>query len=789
MKRLIGSVSTCIVGAVLASTGWALAADMPVKAPAVVEGPWWFHGIVEVGGRDFLNDPQRNGLWVNGQNSLAKYYEYSTVKPGPFSNIDLSAGSANGLYQADFWARNIGYTDQSYYLDLSKAGEYYVNLGWDQTPHLYSTSALTPYLGIGTTSLTLPPALLNNTSTTSAFINPFLHPTDIGIERDTASIQSRWTPNDSWDIKADYSHMRRTGTQVDGVVGFAPKSGSPFGSPTQVAKPVADTTQNFGVNGEYVGTSFWGQRITFKAGYKGSLYDDDFSSYTIQNPYCTGATTATCATTAAGANPFLSPFARLSLPPSNQANAVSGTMAAELPWKSRYVGTLSYTMMRQNDAFMPMTINPGATAAAQALPATSLNGAINTLLSNNVLTSQITPDLRSKATYRYYDYQNDTPEILFSPGCGNTTTCWVSYDHTSAAGAGTERAISSLSMAYTKQNAGEELTWRATHQLTLGAAYGFERYDWTRADVNVTNEHSGKVFADWKPTNMITVRSSGYFSNRQLENYNYLAFVGNAQFPNPATTSWFYQSSYRQLMIDNRYRTRANLAVDIDVAPGLTVTPNARYQDDRYGVNSVAEQGLQDSSSWNAGVDVTYVINPNASIMVGYLREQYHQTLYGTSCTGVTNALGNTNCAGGYTTQTTDRTNVDTFTSLARVAAIPDRLDLEMRYTLSHAVDRTNLIGHSTDPVGGQFPDVKNWFQRLDASAIYTLDPDLVARLGWKGQVKTKLRYVWERNAATNWSQDSLLPFTAAMPTSIWLAYDNPNYNVQLLAASLIATW
>ena len=45
------------------------------------------------------------------------------------------------------------------------------------------------------------------------------------------------------------------------------------------------------------------------------------------------------------------------------------------------------------------------------LPASSLNGAINTVLSNNVVTTKITPELTSKLTYRYYDFHNNTPEI------------------------------------------------------------------------------------------------------------------------------------------------------------------------------------------------------------------------------------------------------------------------------------------------------------------------------------------------------------------------------------------
>lgn len=119
-------------------------ADLPVKAPpVVVELPWWTHGFVEFGGRGFVNDPQRGGHIFQGGNSLAKYYEYSTIKPGPFGDFNFATGSGNGLYEIDAWGQNVGYSDQRYNAYLSKAGEQYFNFQWDQTPHIYSTSAST----------------------------------------------------------------------------------------------------------------------------------------------------------------------------------------------------------------------------------------------------------------------------------------------------------------------------------------------------------------------------------------------------------------------------------------------------------------------------------------------------------------------------------------------------------------------------------------------------------------------------------------------------------------------
>jgi MtrB/PioB family decaheme-associated outer membrane protein len=820
MKRRVGLTRAGLIGAVLGGAGSvssavlaqpAAAADIPVKALVQTEPVpyWWFGGFVEVGGRDFLNDPQRNGqtaVYLNknlpfptvaltNQKSLAKYYEYSSIKPGPFSNFTMSTGSKDGLYQIDFGGKNVGYSDQNYYVDMSKAGQHYLDLIWDQTPHVYSTSAQTPYLGVGTNALTLPAGCASRLNTTAVVVTSAncLQPTttDVGIRRDTASVEYRWTPTDAWDVKAELSNLHRSGTQVDGVVGMA--ASSVFSSPFQVIKPVSDTTQNFGVNGEYAGTSWWNQKYTFKVGYQGSLYNDDLSSYTIQNPYCTGNTCEVAT---------LSPFARLSLPPSNQMNAVSSTLAVDLPFTSRYVGTVNYTMMTQNAAFIPITNNPNASAAvAGVLPAlngvnqTSLNGSINTLLSNNVVTTQITPYLTSKASYRYYDFQNNTPELLLGTLASGTANVWPSYDQSVLS----EKTLRSLSLGYIKQNAGEELTWRPSRDWHLGVAYGYERYDYTRVDATSTDENSVKAFADWKPTSWVTLRSSGSYSDRTANNYNYVANVGSIQFPTttPANNNWYYNSAYRQFLIDDRQRTKANFFMDIVVVRGLTITPSFKYQDDHYGLNPLTQLGLTDSSSWNGGIDVTYVLNPDIAFTVGYLREFYNQQLYGLSSTSATAVLG---VGGVFSANTSDHSTVSTITAAVRYAAIPNKLDLDFRYTASLAIDsqqlllgnNTNPVCPATMPVGSncQFPDVRTSFQRLEAIAVYKFDQDLVSQLGLKGQVRAKLRYAWERNAVTNWQNDPLAPYSPIVTTQgIWLASNNPNYNVQLLAASLAYAW
>ncbi len=817
MKKRAKLLLTCATCAIVVGAGpvISMAADseMPVKAaPAADPIPyWWFHGEIEAGGRFFLNNPQRDGVASQGGKSLAKYYEYSTIKPGPFSDIWLATGSRDGLYQINVGGENIGYSDQNYYLEASKAGEQYFNFGWDQTPHVYSTSARTLYNGVGTNALTLPGGVGNqlfnavggaaeevptDPGAVKTIIDANVHQTDIGIRRDTASVDYRWTPTDSWDIKAHYTNMHRTGTMVDGVVMSAGESGVRTDAPA----PVHDTTQNFGLNGEYAGTSFWGKKFNFKLAYNGSVYTDHYDSYTVQNPFCADSPGGACPGSGlvpppGEENELISfNFARMSLPPSNQANAVTATLGAELPFKSRYMGTLSYTMMRQNQDFLPFTINPdlgpspnGAPwNSTAALPASSLNGDINTLLSNNVVTTQITSDLKSKLTYRYYNYDNNTPEIFFPN--------WVGVDIMPHLSGNDLADVRSLSISYTRQNAGAELNWNPTRQWNVGVAYGWERYDRRREDVDVTNENSGKVYADWKPKNYITVRASWVYSERRFDNYDYTDFVKAVQWPAAfPNDGHVYSTAYRQFFLDNRNRNIGKFSVAVDVTPNLRVTPTGGWQDVDYKLDRATELGVVNKRSWNAGVEAAYAVSPDTRFLFSYMWEHRSQLVASTSNNeGPPGTPPPFPADSYYTANVVD--NVNTFIVRAEHALIPNKLDLSLGYTYSRSVNSQPINfadGHTPD--GGQFPDVKNTFQRLDALLRYKFDENLVRQLGWKGNVTAKLRYAWERNSVANWQNDLMQnymqPTDANAGFMVWLAGNNPNYDVQLIAGSLAFTW
>jgi hypothetical protein len=124
----------------------------------------------------------------------------------------------------------LGLNNQGYELNAAKIGEFYVSVGWGQTPHLMSTTAKTVFSGVGTTSLTVDPALRANLAPLTAdpntgdpvlgaanrdamqaFINNAEKSIVLSTRRDKASIAGRYTPNSDWDFSAQYGHEHRTG--------------------------------------------------------------------------------------------------------------------------------------------------------------------------------------------------------------------------------------------------------------------------------------------------------------------------------------------------------------------------------------------------------------------------------------------------------------------------------------------------------------------------------------------------------------------------------------------------
>ena len=804
------ATSALLVG--MASTSVALAADLPTKkaepVPVMLDPGWYTEGVIEVGGRFFVNHPDRGNMPAMGR-SLAKYYQFSTIKPGPFSDVFLAAGTNDGARRVEIFGNNIGYSDQAFGLHVDHIGKYYFNFLWDQTPNVISTGAQTIYGGIGTNNLWLPaglPAALRaacgNTNPITAaaaaacraMLTANSHQTDLGTRRETASGDFRWTPNDAWDVRAEFSNIHRDGTLIDGISFTAGTSGVV----TQAPMPVNDDTKNFGLNAEYAGQSPWERPFTFKLGYNGSIYTDNNKYYTVQNPFC-AVGDVICARTSA-------PMALVSLPPNNSANGVTGTLALELPWKARSVTTFSWTRMQQNDPFLPfwtggaLSAGFGATGAP-VYPAASLNGLVDTFLLNNVVTKQFTPDLKGKLTYRYYDFANRTPELFFNN--------WIVTDINGAKATTAQYApVRSLSMSYVKQNAAAELDWRPLKSVHVGGVGGWEHYSWTREAATGTDEISGKLFADWKPSTWFNARANALLARRYSHNYNYYANLGGFQWATPpgsfpnAGSVWNNQD-FRAFYLSGRIRSKADIQASVTVIPNFVVTPSFAYINDYYPMpdqrgmiptaaqnwSQLYQEGLNWAKTMQSGVDISWTPVKNLKLFGFYMFEKTSRGYQGGS-------PGNVNVLNVSQMQKISNGEaVQTFRAGFDAAVIPERFDVKGAFTIAHGRASQNLplVTGVTPATFINYPDVVTNLMRAEVDAKYTFSDGWLHQMGLKGKLSARLNYTWEHNSVTNWQASTInYMYNPALTTvgyMTWLGYNNPNYNIHRLGASMAYKW
>ena len=95
------------------------------------------------------------------------------------------------------------------------------------------------------------------------------------------------------------------------------------------------------------------------------------------------------------------------------------------------------------------------------------------------------------------------------------------------------------------------------------------------------------------------------------------------------------------------------------------------------------QQGMKDSRKWSAGADITYLMNPNTSFMVGYMYEWGSQ--FSSASTAPLAATGLPNpCVGSPDSDQRHDHRAYVHSRGALWRAIPEKLDTELRYTASH---------------------------------------------------------------------------------------------------------
>jgi MtrB/PioB family decaheme-associated outer membrane protein len=605
----------------------------------------------------------------------SKYEEYRDLRNGAFlrkldATFDDLFGTRNYV---SLQSQKSFYRDQSYLATFGQYGRFKFQLRYDEIPHIYSNTTRTLFTKTATGVWGFPasvrstlqastpanlPSLVAGTGTNALqgvvsdfnFITP-------RISRKTGTISASYDLTPHLNVNGMFWREKQDGYRPIGMIlNSSPSASATGGFGVELPEQINYYNNLVRAGGEY-GKNDW----AVQGGFVGSFFEQNIPSMTWDNPFVL--------TQPAGAAGVTNPVSgRSTLYPSNQAYYLDFAGAANLTRYVRLQASVNPGWLRQDESFLPYTINaaitgcggtPGAPCNTTAsLPATSLNGDKQTLAMNYTLISVPWKSFQIKAAYRHYDYNNNTPVRAFTPTEGDVGT-------PSAAG------VENTPFGFNRKNFELTGNWFFAKKSSVKLGYQTEWMDRSHRDVEHSVEHSlvGALdVARWKD---LLFRLSYRYSVRKPDTYQ------DDQATDPLTgapvscdsTSAVFTADQRcSRRFDEAHRTRNRADGLIEYSPlqKLSVSAFGGTTQDDYnqsgnsnghtalnfltGANATTSPyylyGILKDISYNYGFGADYAVLPQVSLFAEYSREHNYRRMISRNRTPTSGTQTILTCAG-----------------------------------------------------------------------------------------------------------------------------------------------
>ena len=486
--------------------------------------------------------------------SSFKFGEYN----GLFEEGAYFIGNATARYRGedaeymDLFIRDLGLETRSLGIEGGTQGKYKLFLRYDEIPHYISDTAVTPYLGTGSNTLTLPPGWVRAPTTAGMTdLNSSLRQVDLETKRKRVDVGMAFTPKSKWEYKLKYRHEVK-----DGQIATA---GSFFFDAAQLIKPVDYTTDQIDAS-VYYNSKKWQTSLA----YYGSFFKNNNDSLTWENAY-----TSTFFGADAG---------QLALEPDNQFNQFVLAGGYQITDGTVANAEVAIGRMEQNDSFLPYTTNTGL-AGVNPLPSNSLNGVVDTLTANLKLVSAISDKWRLNAAYTYNDRDNKTPQLTFDS--------WVSTD------INVNTLRTTLPYSFTENDFKISADYRVVRSTKLGIGYDYDTIERTYQETDKTKENTlwAKATVRAQNTNMMIKIAYG---DRDVSNYTPVPEIQPPENP-----------LLRKYNMADRERLTSKLHMSILPTETITLGLNLDYATDDYTDSLI---GLKDGSELSIHADAAMML-------------------------------------------------------------------------------------------------------------------------------------------------------------------------------------
>jgi len=746
--RLVLAIASLLLPSTLpAQEGFGL--DEPVKPPP---DPEVVRELTEVGSTIEF------GLGHVSDDSF-KFGKYTGLEQeGAFGMLDVDIHK-RGPYDGDsaryyrLTGSNLGLSSRDARIEYGEQGNYKVFLEYDQLPTFRSDSAQTIFNGVGGTNLTLPAGWVPGTTTAGMTqLVPSLKNVDIEHERRRVGVGYAQTLPRGWSFETKYRHETKEGLKTVGAV-----IGNSGGNPRSVIlpEPIDYVTQQFDVALKYAD-----RKKQFELAYYLSLYNDENTSLTWQNPYSAIAGWDASAGYAAGGQ------GRLHLPPDNQFHQLSVTGGYNFTERTRVTADLAVGRMTQDKDFLPYTVNPTLAASiTQPLPRNSLDGRIDTTLFNLRLASRPSALFYWNAGYRYDDRDNKTPrdEYVYIGGDSQTQNTAATSD----------RRRFNEPYSFKEQQLKLDVGYRPATRTDVTA--GVQRSETERtysereeATENTVSLGLKRAFAETLDAGVRVSRADRHGSTYRGEEPFLSSYAPGYTGSLAENVRWENHPDLRKFHLADRVRDKLALFATYMPAERWTVGANASYLNDDY---DASELGLTQSAIRSYTLDASFVPSETVTTYAFLTYEDLRSDQDGRAIRGGANKLPDSlDPNRDWFARHRDR--VDTLGVGFKQALIKDRLDVGADYVYAKSkgeVDVTTGAALTSAPL----PQLVT---RLNSLSLY-------GKYKWKKNWSVKARYWIEHYESSDWALDNVEPNTLA--NVITLGEDSPDYTVHVLTLSL----
>jgi MtrB/PioB family decaheme-associated outer membrane protein len=725
----------------------AAVAVVAVASPASAETIFGMKtdGEVETGARFFFVEPT--------DSRRGKFEEYRDIPEGLFlDRFRLRLFTPEEDYSVQLDGSKWGQEDQEFGLRAGRLGLWEFGFEWDQMRHIFSTTSqmLAVQQPKGVFTLPSPRPLLPTYNSAPGL-------DEISVRWDTARINLMFTPTPNLEFRAEYMRIDKHGDRP-----FSVAYGVPDNNFMEIAAPIDETVHDFRLK-----ATLAYDRWQLQAAYTFSMYQNHLTSVTADNP-CFGLTAAIAAggCGAADGAPDAPSAGRVSLAPNNMAHAINLAGGLNLPfWNTRLTANVGYSVQLQNDTFLPHTINPAISSPLLTLPEDSLNGFVGIFLLNFNATTRPLRPLALTLKYRLFN-RNDMSDDLDFPA-------HVINDRTLVA---EERVAGRPD--YTRQDLELDGRWRFGYPAAVTIGGGWEY--WSRGshrETSTSNEYFAKAALDITPVDWLLARLTYRPSFRRIGDYNTFA-PQTTVVEDPSALAQGQSVLLRKFDEADRDRQQVSGLFQLTPLEGFTTSLTGDWRYDNY-INS--DLGLQQATSWSAGIDLNWTPVERLSIFGGYTYEHIFQKQRSRSRP----VSGSTTLDFADFDWITDNTDtIDTFYAGAKIGLIPGVLDWTVNASYAYALGRmdtrnpvaptSGTAAQNATATAQPFPAFQDQLLRVETALRYHF---------WKAWTAS-FGYVYESFQKNDWRTDRLNPFVPGV-TSIWLGDDERNYDAHWVAFTL----